>query len=206
MSRREAILFVAVSSIAFVLFAAQLGPTCLWLSPVALAIVFWYSMAKRYTAYTQLYLGLAMAVAPVGGWIAAGGPAQWDPWLLGVAIGSWVAGFDVLYACQDLEHDRREGLRSIPVRYGVPRSLLISRVLHAVTVASLAVLGVLSGLGAVYTGGVAIVALLLIYEQSLVSADDLSQVKRAFDLNGWVGVLYFAATALDVYLGKGMAG
>ena len=134
MSRREAVLFVAVSSTAFVLFAAQLGAMCLWLSPVALAIVFWYSMAKRYTTYTQLYLGLAMAVAPVGGWIAAGGPARWDPWLLGVAIGTWVAGFDVLYACQDVEFDRREGLRSIPVRYGVPRSLWISRALHVVTV------------------------------------------------------------------------
>ena len=206
MSRREAVTFVAVSSTAFVLFAAQLGPTCLWLSPVALAIVFWYSMAKRYTTYTQLYLGLAMAVAPVGGWIAAGGPARWDPWLLGVAIGTWVAGFDVLYACQDVEFDRREGLRSIPVRYGVPRSLWISRALHVVTVVSLATLGVLSGLGAIYIAGVVIVALLLVYEQSLVSADDLSQVKRAFDMNGWVGVLYFAATALDVYLGKGMTG
>ena len=206
MSRREAIAFVIVSSGAFVLFAAQLGPLCLWLSPVALAIVFWYSLAKRYTTFTQLYLGLAMAVAPVGGWIAAGGPARWDPWVLGIAIGSWVAGFDVLYACQDIEFDHREGLRSIPVRFGVPRALWISRVLHLVTVASLAILGVMSGLGVVYTAGVGVVALLLIYEQSLVSADDLSQVKRAFDLNGWVGVLYLSATALDVYFGKGLAG
>ena len=206
MSRREAIAFVIVSSGAFVLFAAQLGPLCLWLSPVALAIVFWYSLAKRYTTFTQLYLGLAMAVAPVGGWIAAGGPARWDPWVLGIAIGSWVAGFDVLYACQDVEFDHRERLRSIPVRFGVPRALWISRVLHLVTVASLAILGVMSGLGVVYTAGVGVVALLLIYEQSLVSADDLSQVKRAFDLNGWVGVLYLSATALDVYFGKGLAG
>jgi 4-hydroxybenzoate polyprenyltransferase len=206
MSRREAVLFVAVSSIAFVLCAGALGPTCLLLSPVALAIVFWYSMAKRFTAYTQLFLGLAMAVAPVGGWIAAGGPGRWDPWLLGLAIGSWVAGFDVLYACQDVEFDRREGLRSIPVRFGVPASLWISRGLHAVTVASLAWLGVLSGLGPVYTVGVGLVAVLLIYEQSLVRADDLSQVKRAFDLNGWVGILYFAATALDVYVGRGIGG
>lgn len=203
MSRREAALFVIVSSVVFVASAARLGPTCLWLSPVALAIVFWYSIAKRYTSYTQLFLGLAMAVAPVGGWIAAGGPARWEPWLLGLAIGSWVAGFDVLYACQDIEHDRREGLRSIPVRYGVPRALWISRALHVVTVVALAVLGRSSGLGSVYAAGVAIVAALLVYEQSLVRADDLSQVKRAFDLNGWVGVLYFAATALDVYLGRG---
>ena len=206
MSPREAVVFVVVSSAAFVLSAAQLGRVCLWLSPVALAIVFWYSMAKRYTTYTQLFLGLAMAVAPVGGWIAAGGPGRGDPWLLGVAIGSWVAGFDVLYACQDVEVDRRERLRSIPVRFGVPQSLWISRALHVVTVVSLSTLGVLSNLGVVYHVGVGIVAVLLMYEQSLVSADDLSQVKRAFDLNGWVGVLYFSATALDVYLGKGLAG
>jgi 4-hydroxybenzoate polyprenyltransferase len=206
MSRREASVFVGLSSVVFVASAAQLGPVCLWLSPVALAIVFWYSLAKRYTTYTQLYLGLAMAVAPVGGWIAAGGPGRWDPWLLGVAIGSWVAGFDVLYACQDVEFDRREGLRSIPVRFGVPRALWISRALHLVTVVSLVTLGVLSGLGTVYNAGVGLVALLLVYEQSLVSADDLSQVKRAFDLNAWVGMLYFVTTALDVYLGKGLAG
>jgi 4-hydroxybenzoate polyprenyltransferase len=205
MSRREAVVFVLVSSAAFIAASGQLGPVCLWLSPVALAIVFWYSVAKRFTTYTQFYLGLAMAVAPVGGWIAAGGPARWEPWLLGLAIGSWVAGFDVLYACQDVEFDRREGLRSIPVRFGVARSLWISRALHAVTIASLALLGLVAGLGAVYGAGVAAVALLLIYEQSLVSAQDLSQVKRAFDLNGWVGLLYFAATALDVYVGNGLA-
>ena len=89
------------------------------LSPVALAIVFWYSLAKRFTSYTQLFLGLAMAVAPVGGWLAAGGRGGIEPWLLGLAIGTWVGGFDVLYACQDLDFDRAHGLRSIPVRFGV---------------------------------------------------------------------------------------
>jgi 4-hydroxybenzoate polyprenyltransferase len=200
MSRREAIVFVVVSSLVFVWCAAQLGWLCFALSPVALAIVFWYSLAKRYTSYTQLFLGLAMAVAPVGGWIAAGGPMRIEPWLLGLAIGSWVAGFDVLYACQDLEFDRREGLRSIPVRFGLQRSILISRGLHLLTVLALAAVGQLAGLGAIYAAGVLLVAVLLVYEQSLVSATDLSRVKRAFDLNGWVGVLYLAATAVDVYL------
>lgn len=198
MTRTEGIVFVVVWSVIFVACASRLGWLPLVLSPFALAIVFWYSVAKRYTAYTQLFLGLAMAVAPVGGWIAAGGPARPEPWVLGLAIGAWVAGFDVLYACQDLEFDRREGLRSIPVRFGLERSLLISRGLHVVTVAALALVGVLAGLGAVYAVGVVMVAALLIYEQSLVRADDLSQVKRAFDLNGWVGVLYLAATTLDV--------
>ncbi|MCC7044789.1 MAG: UbiA family prenyltransferase [Acidobacteria bacterium] len=200
MSRREAIVFVVVSSLVFVWCASQLGWLCLALSPVALVIVFWYSLAKRYTSYTQLFLGLAMAVAPVGGWIAAGGPMRVEPWLLGLAIGSWVAGFDVLYACQDLEFDRREGLRSIPVRFGLERSIAISRGLHLLTVFALAAVGQLAGLGVVYAAGVLLVAVLLVYEQSLVSATDLSRVKRAFDLNGWVGVLYLAATAVDVYL------
>lgn len=199
MSKREAIAFVVVSSIAFVASTYPLGMVCFALSPVALAIVFWYSLAKRFTSYTQLFLGLAMAVAPVGGWLAAGGRGGWEPWLLGLAIGTWVGGFDVLYACQDIDVDRREGLRSIPVKFGVPRSLAISRAMHVITVVCLATLGVVADLGAIYAGGVAGVALLLVYEQSLVRADDLSQVKFAFDLNGWVGLLYLATTAADVW-------
>jgi 4-hydroxybenzoate polyprenyltransferase len=152
------------------------------------------------TSYTQLFLGLAMAVAPVGGWLAAGGRGGAEPWLLGLAIGTWVGGFDVLYACQDLAFDRAHGLRSIPVRFGVARSLLISRAMHALTVACLAALGPIARLGVVYMAGVVAVALLLIYEQSLVSEHDLSQVKRAFDLNGYVGILYLAATATAIYV------
>jgi 4-hydroxybenzoate polyprenyltransferase len=199
MSRREAIAFVTLSAVAFVCCAAQLGWLCLALSPLALGIIFWYSLAKRYTDYTQLFLGLAMAVAPVGGWIAAGGPMRSEPWLLGLAIGAWVAGFDVLYACQDIDFDRRERLRSIPVRFGLGRSIVISRTLHVLAVVCLAGVGSLAGLGAAYATGVVLVAVLLVYEQSLVSATDLSQVKRAFDLNGWVGVLYLVATFVDVY-------
>jgi 4-hydroxybenzoate polyprenyltransferase len=203
MSRREGLLFVVISSAVFVAAAAPLGRWPLVLSPLALAIVFWYSLAKRFTTYTQLFLGLAMAVAPVGGWIAAGGPMRADPWVLGLAIGAWVAGFDVLYACQDVECDRRQGLRSIPVTFGVQRSLAISRALHVVTVLALWAVGTLAGLGGIYQIGVVLVAVLLVYEQSLVRADDLSRVKRAFDLNGWVGLLYLAATAADVYAARG---
>ena len=163
--------------------------------------MFWYSLAKRYTAYTQAFLGLAMAVAPVGGWLAAGGPIDAaEPWLLGLAIGLWVGGFDVLYACQDVEFDRAHGLQSIPTRFGVPRSLTISRAMHVATIVVMAILGQVASLGPVYLVGVGLVALLLIYEQSLVSATDLSQVKRAFDLNGYVGILYLATTAMAVYL------
>lgn len=198
MSVTEARVFVAATSLLFVLGAAQLGMVTFVLSPVALAIVFWYSLAKRYTNFTQAFLGLAMAVAPVGGWIAMGGPASLEPWLLGLAIGAWVAGFDILYACQDIEVDRREGLFSIPVRYGIARSLQISRVLHALTVLLLAIVGGLASLGPIYNIGVVGVGALLAWEQSLVRADDLSQVARAFDVNGWVGLAYLVTTALAV--------
>jgi 4-hydroxybenzoate polyprenyltransferase len=200
LSRWEAALFVIVSAAVFVYGASRLSTLCLVLAPVALVIVFWYSLAKRVTSYTQLFLGLAMAVAPVGGWIAAGGRAGAAPWLLGLAIGLWVGGFDILYACQDVDFDRGHGLRSIPVRFGVPRSIAISRLMHAATVVVMAALWAVADLPVLYLGGVVIVAVLLAYEQSLVSADDLSQVKKAFDLNGYVGIVYFAATALALYI------
>jgi 4-hydroxybenzoate polyprenyltransferase len=140
MTAAEARAFVVLTSAAFIFAASRLSTLCLVLAPVALAIVFWYSLAKRYTAFTQLFLGLAMAVAPVGGWIAAGGRGGWEPWLLGAAIGLWVGGFDILYACQDLEFDRSHGLRSIPTRFGVARSITLSRVMHAAAVACMALL------------------------------------------------------------------
>ena len=201
LSRREATIFVFLSSLIFMFAATQLNPLCGMLSPVALLIVFWYSLAKRYTSYTQAFLGLAMAVAPVGGWLAAGGPISApEPWLLGLAIGLWVGGFDILYACQDVAFDRAHGLNSIPVRFGVARSLWISRLMHVATIVCMTVLGILVSLGPIYFVGVALVAALLFYEQSLVSANDLSQVKRAFDLNGWVGILYFVATGIALYV------
>jgi 4-hydroxybenzoate polyprenyltransferase len=201
-TRTEAAMFVIVSSAVFVFAASRLSPLCLMLSPLALAIVFWYSVAKRFTPYTQLFLGLAMAVAPVGGWVAAGGGLRaLEPWLLALAIGLWVGGFDILYACQDVEFDRSYGLRSIPARFGVRTSVLLSRLMHVAAVAAMGALWRAADLPVLYLGGVAIVAILLLYEQSLVSYDDLSQVKRAFDLNGFVGIVYFAATALSLYLG-----
>jgi 4-hydroxybenzoate polyprenyltransferase len=199
MTTGEATLFVIASSAVFVFAAGMLSRLCLLLSPVALAIVFWYSLAKRYTSYTQLFLGLAMAVAPVGGWLAAGGREGWEPWLLGLAIGTWVGGFDVLYACQDLSFDRDHGLKSIPVRFGVGRSLAISRAMHVIAIICLAALGPIADLGWIYMAGVAGVAVLLMYEQSLVTENDLSQVKRAFDLNGYVGILYLLTTAAAIY-------
>src|SRR5262245_42292599 len=199
MSAREAIAFVVVASAVFVYAAWRLNPICFALSPVALAIVFWYSLAKRYTSYTQLFLGLAMAVAPVGGWLAVGGRGGLEPWLLALAIGAWVGGFDVLYACQDLDFDRAHGLRSIPVRFGVRSALAISRAMHVVTVVCLLAIGAVTPLPWFYYAGVGIVAALLVFEQSLVRPTDLSQVKRAFDLNGYVGILYLVVLALSLW-------
>ena len=200
MSRPEATVFVAVSSLVFVAASWQLSVLCAALSPVALAIVFWYSLAKRFTSYTQVFLGLAMAIAPVGGWLAAGGRVGAEPWLLGLAIGLWVGGFDILYACQDVAFDRAHGLKSIPVRFGIARSLWISRGMHVATVACMMAVAWVVPLGPVYVGGVTLVAGLLIYEQSLVSEHDLSQLNRAFDLNGWVGILYFATIGMALYV------
>ena len=199
MTVREATAFVTLASAVFVVSAWRLNPICFALSPVALAIVFWYSLAKRYTTWTQLFLGLAMAVAPVGGWLAVGGRGGWQPWLLALAIGTWVGGFDVLYACQDLEFDRAHGLLSIPVRFGIAGSLAISRLMHVVAVTCLFALALVTPLGPIYVVGVAVVAVLLVYEQSLVSAGDLSQVKRAFDLNGYVGILYLLVLIVAIY-------
>jgi len=201
LSNREAALFVVASSIVFVFAASRLSVLCLVLSPVALAIVFWYSLAKRYTSYTQLFLGLAMAVAPVGGWIAAGGRGGAEPWLLGLAIGLWVGGFDILYACQDVDFDRAYGLRSIPVRVGVGSAIRLSRLMHLATVVVMVALWRAAALPTFYLAGVLVVAVLLAYEQSLVSEHDLSQVRKAFDLNGYVGIIYFAATAIALVIG-----
>ena len=198
--RREAMAFVLITSAVFVFAAWRLNPICFYLSPLALAIVFWYSLAKRVTTWTQLFLGLAMAVAPVGGWLAVGGGAGLEPWLLAAAIGCWVGGFDVLYACQDVDFDRAHGLRSIPVRFGVAQSLFISRLMHVIAVVCFVALAWATPLPWFYYAGVAAVALLLVYEQSLVRADDLSQVKRAFDLNGYVGILYLVVLAVSVYV------
>jgi 4-hydroxybenzoate polyprenyltransferase len=140
-----------------------------------------------------------MAVAPVGGWLAVGGRAGWEPWLLALAIGAWVGGFDVLYACQDVDFDRGNGLRSIPVRFGIAKALTISRIMHVIAIGCLLALAAVTPLPWFYHAGVGVVGALLVYEQSLVRATDLSQVKRAFDLNGYVGILYLVVLALSLW-------
>jgi 4-hydroxybenzoate polyprenyltransferase len=195
LSRAEVAAFVVVSAVALVLAAAMLNPLCLALSPVALLIVLGYSYTKRFTSLSHVVLGLALAVAPVGAWLAIRGSFALAPLVLGLAVLTWVAGFDVIYACQDVEFDRREGLHSAPARLGIGRALLLARVLHAVTVGFLLALYLAAPLHPLYLAGVGVVAALLAYEHSLVRAHDLSRVDAAFfTVNGWVSVFYLAST------------
>jgi 4-hydroxybenzoate polyprenyltransferase len=201
-ARGEAWLFVAASAAGLVLAAGMLNPLCLALAPVALAIVLGYSYTKRFTPASHLVLGLSLAIAPVGAWLAIRGRFEPPPVVLGLAVLLWVAGFDTLYACQDVEFDRREGLRSLPVSLGVPRALAVARAMHVGSVALLLLLFRLVPLHPVYLAGVAAVAAILAWEHSLVRATDLSRVMQAFNLNGWVSLGYFAVTAAAAWLAR----
>jgi 4-hydroxybenzoate polyprenyltransferase len=201
LSRREVWLFVGLAAAALVFAAAMLNPLCLILSPVALAVVFGYSYTKRFTSFSHLVLGLALGIAPVGAWLAVRGRFEAPPIVLALAVLAWVAGFDTIYACQDVDFDRREGLSSLPARLGTRGALVVARALHVSAVALLASLYVLVPLHPVYLVGVAAVAGLLVYEQSLVSADDLSRVDAAFfTVNGWISIGYLAFTVLALRL------
>jgi 4-hydroxybenzoate polyprenyltransferase len=200
LSRREVWFFVVLSTAAFVLAAGMLNPLCLALSPLALLIVFGYSYTKRFTDLAQLALGLSLAVAPVGAWLAIRGRFDAVPLVLGLAVVLWVAGFDTIYACQDVEFDRREGLRSIPARLGTARALRVARLLHVGAIAALAALYALTPLHPCYLAGVAAVAALVAWEHTLVRPGDLSQVMRAFNLNGWVGLFYLAFAVAAAWL------
>ena len=201
LSRAQVWLFVLLSSAALVGAAALLNPLCLALSPVALAIVFGYSYTKRFTSLSHLVLGLGLAVAPVGAWLAVRGAFAAAPLALGAAVLAWVAGFDVIYACQDLDFDRAQGLFSLPARLGIARALLLARALHVLAVGFLLLLWWLVPLHPVYLAGVAGVAVLLAYEHALVRPDDLSRVNAAFfTVNGWIGVAYLAFTGAAVFL------
>ncbi|HXU74288.1 MAG TPA: UbiA-like polyprenyltransferase [Polyangia bacterium] len=184
------------AALAFVAAAALLGRTPLLLSPIALAILCGYSLAKRFTWATHLWLGVCLGGAPAGAWIAITNGFGWAPLALSIAVAAWVGGFDIIYATQDVAFDRTRGLGSIPARFGVARALLISRALHVVAVAGLVAFGVLLHLGFVYGLGVAVIAATLAYEQRIVSPNDLSRIDKAFfDLNGYVS-LAFAVCAI----------
>jgi 4-hydroxybenzoate polyprenyltransferase len=201
LSRAEVWAFVVLSASALVLAAGMLNPLCLALSPLALAIVFGYSYTKRFTPLSHLVLGLALAIAPVGAWLAVRGSFAKEPLILGAAVLGWVSGFDTIYACQDVEFDRQERLRSLPAWLGIARALVVAKALHVAAVGLLASLYWVTPLHPIYLVGVAGVAALLAYEHSLVRADDLSRVDLAFfTLNGWISVGYFVVTAAARWL------
>jgi 4-hydroxybenzoate polyprenyltransferase len=190
-----------IASAIFVGAAAALGPLCLALSPVALFFLYGYSFTKRFTALCHLFLGLAIASGPAGAWIAVRGDFGWAPGLLMIAVASWIAGFDVLYALSDRDFDRKAGLHSIPARFGVAGALAISALLHLVTVGALLALTPIGHLGLPYLIGVAIVIALLVYEHAILRPTDLSRLGVAFfNLNGYVSLVFFVATLVDVLL------
>ena len=200
-SKRFAAAFVALSSAVLVVAAAQLNPLCLKLSPLALAVALGYSYTKRFTALSHLVLGAVLGIAPVAAWIAIRGSIDPRILLLSAAVTLWTAGFDIIYSCQDLEFDRSAGLHSIPALFGIGKALLVSRILHTGMILLLLLAWSTLTLGTLALAGVAAIAALLFYEQSLVRENDLSRVNAAFfAVNGWVSVLFFAFWALDMWL------
>jgi len=200
-SPTAAAFFCAGSAVLFVLAAAQLNRLCLILSPVALAIVLGYSYAKRVTPFAHLFLGLALAIAPVGAWVAVTGTFALPPVLLGFAVLFWVAGFDVIYSLQDEEFDRAEGLRSIPARFGAPRALQIARLFHGATLVLLYAVFLSVAGGWLFGSAVVVAGLFLVRQHRLVSPGDLSRVNAAFfTANGWLSVAVFVLGAADVLL------
>ena len=197
----QVVLFTAVSSVLLVYAAYRLNPLSFVLSPAALAIVFFYSYTKRFTFLSHAFLGVAISLAPIGAWIAVTGRLESPALVLGAAVLFWLLGFDVLYALQDMEFDRKAGLHSIPQRFGIGRSLWISRVSHVITMAALFRLYVLLSLGWYFLSGVIIALCLIIYEHALVKEHDLSKLNMAFfNMNGYISVTIFLFTLLDVLL------
>lgn len=195
--------FVIVSCAIFVLAAAQLNRLTLWLSPVALAVLLLYSYTKRFTRWSHLVLGFALGMAPSAAWIAVRGSLDPRILLLTAAVTFWVAGFDILYACQDFEFDCENGLHSIPRFAGIQRALWIGRVFHGIMLLLLIAMIPAFGLGRFAIIGIVAVTLLLLYEHSLVSADDLSKLNAAFfTMNGVISVLFALFIAGDLLLRK----
>jgi 4-hydroxybenzoate polyprenyltransferase len=184
-------IFTLTAIVIFLLAAWQLNPLALKLAPVALAILFFYSFTKRFTSWSHFFLGCALGISPAAAWIAVTGGLDLRILILCAAVTFWVGGFDVLYACQDIEYDQRAGLFSIPKRFGVAKALLIARIMHIAVVALLAWLAASFALPWPAWAGIAVVAVLLSYEHSLVKANDLSKLDAAFfTVNGYISLLF----------------
>lgn len=201
LQRGPVIAFTVTMAALFVFAAAMLNPLCFALSPVALLIVCFYSLTKRFTAASHFFLGLALGVAPIGAWLAVRGSFDAFPLVLAAAVLLWVAGFDILYACQDLDFDRRNGLHSVPAALGHRAARWVARVAHFGAIVAWLVAFHLAGLRWVALIGVAMVAALLLYEHWLVRGGDLRRIDRAFfEVNSWVGMVLLGFAAVDLYL------
>ena len=196
---RAVAVIVGVCCALFVFSAYQLNPLCLKLSPVALLVILSYSYFKRFTWATHLVLGLALAIAPMGAWIAVSGTFDPAPLWLSAAVLTWVAGFDIIYACQDYDFDRSHGVHSIPRRLGIRPALLTARLFHGATAVALLAVHQVFELHALYLCGAALAIGMLVYEHTLVKPDDLSKIDVAFfNANGLVSVVYFAFLLGDI--------
>jgi 4-hydroxybenzoate polyprenyltransferase len=199
LSVRSAWVGTIIALIVFLGSALALSPLCLALSPVAVVLLVLYSYGKRFTDFPQVLLALAQFVAPVGAWVGVTGHFAWPAVALGLAVGTWIGGFDLIYSCQDAEVDRRIGSRSFPARFGIPAALRASIGVHVVTFAGFAWFGAAAGLGWLWWVGVVLTGLVLIYEHTIVRADDLSRVNRAFfTANGIIGIGLFAFALGDL--------
>ncbi len=196
-----AILFTIAMSALFVISAGLLNPLCFYLSFPTLAILLSYSYTKKFTSLSHIVLGFAIGLAPLGAWLAIRGSFGLAPIILGSAVMLWIAGFDIIYACQDMGFDRQAGLFSIPSRWGTARALQVSSALHIATVGLLVWIAVVSELGWIAYCGIGIVAAILYWEHRIVRPDDLSRVNVAFfNLNGYVSLLLLAAFATDILM------
>ena len=201
LSLRFAAGFTLLACALLVLAAFELNPLAFKLSPAALALLFGYSYTKRFTSFSHIVLGACLGASPIAAWIALRGDLGAGVVLLGIAVTLWVAGFDIIYACQDVEFDHRLGLHSLPKRYGVKTALIVSAVLHVVMFGILIAAARVEHLGWIAFAGLAAVALLLAYEHALVKPSDLSRINAAFfTINGYVSVLFFVTWAVDVSL------
>ncbi len=198
----EAMVFVAIATIIFIYSASRLNPLCFKLSFVALFFIFIYSYTKRFTSLSHLFLGITISAAPLGAWIAVTGGLDARIWSLVLSVAFWIAGFDILYALQDIEFDRRYGLYSIPARFGIKKALLISRLFHLLSWSLLLITGLVFHLRFLYFAGVLIGAIILLYEHRLVRPDDLSKLNMAFfNMNGYLSIVVFVFTALSFLIG-----
>ncbi len=197
---RDIGLFILVFSLLLVYSAYRLNQICFFLSPVALAVVLLYSYTKRFTSFSHYILGVALGLSPVGAWLAITGYFAWPPIVLGLAVLFWVAGFDVLYACQDYEYDSSSSLFSIPKKIGIKKALLVAKTSHLISFSLMGYLAFLVPLYFIYTAGLIIIAGLLTYEHSLLKSDDLSKLDMAFfRMNGVISIIFFAAVLGDVF-------